>query len=115
MMKTKEKDFSKIQKGDITMKKLSLLLAMIMLISCMGLPALAENTATAAPFASYEQVNEAITVIPAEGDQIELGYLNGVTAILTVDGLQFKDLNGNGQLDVYEDWRADVEDRVKDL
>ena len=115
MMKTKEKDFSKIQKGDITMKKLSLLLAIIMLISCMGLPALAENTVEAAPFASYEQVNEAITVIPAEGDQIELGYLNGVTAILTVDGLQFKDLNGNGQLDVYEDWRADVEDRVKDL
>ena len=33
MMEAKEKDFSKIQKGDKTMKKLSLLLAMIMLIS----------------------------------------------------------------------------------
>lgn len=32
-----------------------------------------------------------------------------------VDGLKFKDLNGNGQLDVYEDWRQDVDARVKDL
>lgn len=30
-------------------------------------------------------------------------------------GLTFKDLNGNGQLDVYEDWRQDVDARVKDL
>ncbi len=97
------------------MKKLSLLLAVIMLISSMGLTAFAEDAAAAAPFTSYDQVNEAITVIPADGDQAELGYLNGVTAILEVDGLQFKDLNSNGQLDVYEDWRADIEDRVKDL
>lgn len=97
------------------MKKLSLLLAVIMLISSMGLTALAEDAAAAAPFTSYDQVNEAITVIPADGDQIELGYLNGVTTILEVDGLRFKDLNSNGQLDVYEDWRANIEDRVKDL
>lgn len=38
-----------------------------------------------------------------------------VKNIIEVDGLQFKDLNGNGQLDVYEDWRADIEDRVTDL
>ncbi|MBQ1490871.1 MAG: hypothetical protein IIZ39_02830, partial [Blautia sp.] len=31
------------------------------------------------------------------------------------DGYAFKDLNGNGALDVYEDWRAAVEDRVADL
>lgn len=97
------------------MKKLSLLLAVIMLISSMGLTALAEDAAAAAPFTSYDQVNEAITVIPADGDQIELGYLNGVTTILEVDGLRFKDLNSNGQLDVYEDWRANIEDRVKNL
>lgn len=97
------------------MKKLSLLLAVVMLLSCAGLPALAEEAPKAAPFTSYDQVNEAIVVIPAEGDQIELGYLNGITNILEVDGLKFKDLNGNGQLDVYEDWRADIEDRVKDL
>ena len=44
-----------------------------------------------------------------------MGYLDGVTTILEVDGLKFKDLNGNGQLDVYEDWRQDVDARVKDL
>lgn len=38
-----------------------------------------------------------------------------VKNIITVDGLQFKDLNDNGELDVYEDWRADTEDRVTDL
>ena len=35
--------------------------------------------------------------------------------IITVDGLEFKDLNGNGKLDRYEDWRLPVEERVKDL
>ena len=36
-------------------------------------------------------------------------------AILTVDGKQFKDLNGNGKLDLYEDWRLPVDDRINDL
>ena len=35
--------------------------------------------------------------------------------VLTVDGLRFKDLNKNGRLDVYEDWRAPVDARVADL
>jgi beta-glucosidase len=35
--------------------------------------------------------------------------------ILTVDGLKFKDLNRNGKLDKYEDWRLPVEERAKDL
>lgn len=34
---------------------------------------------------------------------------------LTVDGLQFKDLNKNGKLDVYEDWRKSPQLRAKDL
>lgn len=38
-----------------------------------------------------------------------------VKPILIVDGLQFRDLNNNGKLDVYEDWRADVDDRIADL
>jgi beta-glucosidase len=45
-----------------------------------------------------------------------LGYstLSGVK-ILTVDGLAFKDLNKNGKLDKYEDWRLPVSVRAKDL
>ena len=35
--------------------------------------------------------------------------------ILRVNGLQFKDLNKNGQLDPYEDWRLSAEARAADL
>ena len=38
-----------------------------------------------------------------------------VKSLLTLDGRQFKDLNGNGKLDAYEDWRLSVEQRVADL
>ncbi len=45
-----------------------------------------------------------------------LGYsaTSGVQ-ILTVDRLAFKDLNKNGKLDAYEDWRLPVDERAKDL
>lgn len=45
-----------------------------------------------------------------------LGYspTSGVK-ILTVDRLAFKDLNKNGTLDPYEDWRLPVDERAKDL
>lgn len=100
------------------MKKMSLLLAAAMTASAVGAtPAAAEEAAAEynATFSSYDQVNEAITIIEGTETQKELGYLNGVTNILEADGLKFKDLNGNGTLDVYEDWRADVDDRVWDL
>ena len=42
-----------------------------------------------------------------------LGY-TGAT-LLTVDGYAFKDLNRNGTLDPYEDWRLPAETRAKDL
>ncbi|MGB7601358.1 MAG: glycoside hydrolase family 3 N-terminal domain-containing protein, partial [Candidatus Sulfotelmatobacter sp.] len=35
--------------------------------------------------------------------------------LLTVDGLTFKDLNRNGKLDPYEDWRLPAEARTADL
>ena len=38
-----------------------------------------------------------------------------VKPIITVGQDSFKDLNGNGTLDVYEDWRRPVEQRVEDL
>lgn len=34
---------------------------------------------------------------------------------LSVDGLQFRDLNKNGKLDLYEDSREEIEQRVEDL
>lgn len=45
-----------------------------------------------------------------------LGYSpNSGVKILTVDGLAFKDLNKNGKLDRYEDWRKPVAERAKNL
>lgn len=38
-----------------------------------------------------------------------------VKSVIDHDGLQFKDLNGNGSVDPYEDWRLPVEERVADL
>ena len=42
-----------------------------------------------------------------------LGYTSA--AILEDGGFAFKDLNRNGVLDPYEDWRLPAEDRAKDL
>lgn len=35
--------------------------------------------------------------------------------LITIKGLKFKDLNKNGKLDVYEDWRQPQEKRIQDL
>ena len=42
-----------------------------------------------------------------------LGYRS--VNLITVNGLQFKDLNKNGKLDKYEDWRLSNEERSRDL
>ncbi|HOX83796.1 MAG TPA: glycoside hydrolase family 3 N-terminal domain-containing protein, partial [Chryseolinea sp.] len=45
-----------------------------------------------------------------------LGYsITSGVKILTVDRLAFKDLNKNGKLDKYEDWRLSADERAKDL
>lgn len=45
-----------------------------------------------------------------------LGYSpNSGIKIITKDGLKFKDLNKNGKLDIYEDWRLPADVRAKDL
>lgn len=38
-----------------------------------------------------------------------------VVNVLQINGLLFKDLNKNGKLDVYEDWRRSLDERVNDL
>ena len=45
--------------------------------------------------------------------QPELGAR--VKSIIEADGYRFKDLNDNGQLDPYEDWRLSAEERAEDL
>jgi beta-glucosidase len=54
------------------------------------------------------------TVSNPKGPTLGYSTASGVT-ILTVNGLHFKDLNKNGKLDPYEDWRLPVDQRAKDL
>ncbi|GAA3346815.1 glycoside hydrolase family 3 N-terminal domain-containing protein [Amorphoplanes nipponensis] len=46
-------------------------------------------------------------------EQVPIGAR--VKPVLTVQGLTFKDLNGNGRLDPYEDWRLSPAQRAADL
>ncbi|MBR4359500.1 MAG: glycoside hydrolase family 3 protein [Clostridia bacterium] len=89
------------------MKKLSLLLALVMMMTCIALPSFAEESA-------IKESASGFYYIEANGDQIRLSAASA-DKFFQVDGLWFKDLNGNGTLDVYEDWRQDVEARVADL
>ena len=41
--------------------------------------------------------------------------LDPTAPIVKVDGMTFRDLNKNGRLDVYEDTRRPIEERVEDL
>ncbi len=49
-----------------------------------------------------------------EGPSLGYSTDSGIT-LLTVGGKAFKDLNKNGSLDPYEDWRLSVEERANDL
>lgn len=55
-------------------------------------------------------------VVITQSGGMTLGYSpeSGIR-LLTVDGYAFKDLNRNGWLDKYEDWRLPVDKRVADL
>jgi beta-glucosidase len=54
------------------------------------------------------------TVTNKNGPSLGYSPSSGVK-ILTLDGINFKDLNKNGQLDKYEDWRLSIDERAKDL
>lgn len=62
-----------------------------------------------------EEQKDGYILITQKGGK-DLGYSaeSGVK-ILTSRGYAFKDLNQNGKLDVYEDWRKPVGERAKDL
>lgn len=60
---------------------------------------------------SYRQMDGYTIVNQTKGPS--LGFTS--VEILLVDGYAFKDLNCNGELDVYEDWRRSAVERAKDL
>lgn len=87
-------------------KTISLFLALLMLLSTMAVPAMAEDVIKESASGFY--------YIEANGDQKKLSADNK-DLFIQADGLYFKDLNKNGALDVYEDYRKPVADRVNDL
>ena len=94
-------------KGAFVMKKLSLILALAMLVSCFAVPAMAEESV-------IKESASGFFYIEAEGERPRLSAASA-DKFFQVDGEWFKDMNGNGALDPYEDWRLPVEDRVADL
>ncbi len=54
------------------------------------------------------------TIVNKGGPTLGYSASSGIK-ILTIQGLHFKDLNRNGKLDPYEDWRLPVDMRAKDL
>lgn len=53
--------------------------------------------------------------VQAEEAVVQPELVAKVKNIIEVDGYQFKDLNDNGELDPYEDWRLSAEERTEDL
>lgn len=89
------------------MKKIALLLAVVMVLSLVCVPSFADDAAikeSASGFFYVEATETQAALSAASADKF-----------IQVDDLYFKDLNGNGTLDAYEDWRQDVDTRVADL
>ena len=57
-----------------------------------------------------------ISALPVQAAEYQQPTLQArVKDIIEVDGYSFKDLNDNGELDPYEDWRLSAEERAEDL
>ena len=84
-------------------KLLTIALGLAALASCNGV----KWTMTETEY-GYNVLNQ------RRGQTIAYSPESGV-GILTVDGYAFKDLNRNGELDKYEDWRLSAEERAADL
>lgn len=65
-------------------------------------------------FAQSQPGTDFKTVANTNGPTLGYAASSGIT-ILNIDGFHFKDLNKNGKLDAYEDWRLPVDERAKDL
>lgn len=93
-------------------KRIASLLVSMSLLSSVGMvpAAAAEGTKY-----TTEVTAEGWTKVTNENGVI-LGYTEGTgVTILEEDGYAFKDLNKNGKLDAYEDWRLDADTRATDL
>lgn len=92
-------------------KRIAQGLALVMLFSSLSLPAFAQESADKG---AIKESASGFYYIEADGEQPRLSAFDK-DKLFEVDGKWFKDLNGNGQLDVYEDWRQDVDARAADV
>lgn len=89
---------------------ISIVLATLMAVSMLPGFAVAENKLW-----TEVEMPDGWTKIINEGGAT-LGYTKGTGLnIIEADGYAFKDLNGNGKLDTYEDWRVDYMERARAL
>ena len=94
-------------KGADPMRKCALLMALVMVFSCTSLAGFAEEPV-------IKESASGFYYIEAEGDRPRLSAANA-EKFIQVDGEWFKDMNGNGELDPYEDWRLTSTERANDL
>ena len=92
-------------------KAVSLTLTAAMAASAMAVPAVAD---TAAKYTVEETVYGYNRVVQDGGATLSYSPTSGVN-LLEDDGFAFKDLNKNGELDAYEDWRLGTEERAQNL
>ena len=98
------------------MKRLISLLTAFTLALSLVPAAFAEDSYIAAPY-DPAQVDPAVTYMEPAFYQNENSPTIGVTTVgvIVKDGLYFKDLNNNKELDPAEDWRLDARTRAADV
>ncbi len=90
------------------MKKMPIVLSAAMALNAMAVPAMAEESS------EIMKSSSGFYYVEANGEQVRLSNKTE-EGILEVDGFYFRDLDKDGELDVYEDWRQEREMRVQDL
>ena len=98
------------------MKRIISLLAALALVLSLVPAAFAEDGYIPAPY-DPAQVDPTVTYLEPVFYENENGPTIGVTTVgvIVKDGLYFKDLNNNKELDPSEDWRLDAKTRATDL
>ena len=98
------------------MRKIISLLAVLALALSMAPVSLAEDSYIPAPYDPSE-IDPKVTYMEPVYYQNENGPTIGVTTVgvIVKDGLYFKDMNNNKELDVFEDWREDAKTRAAAL
>ena len=99
-------------------KRMNVLMAMSLAATMIMSPvaAFAEETAASdgAKWTEEETADGWMKVTNEDGATLGYSKDSGVT-VIEQDGYAFKDLDQDGELDVYEDWRQDDETRAEDL